>query len=293
MRFHLLNLLVPVALLAQAPATKAPAAAPAKPSAAAVAKPAAAAKPVVRPVGARPVPTAKAKPAPAAAAIPATDEEKAIYALGLSIHGSLAQFDLTPAELELVKRAMSDAAAGKPAGQLQEWGPKIQGLVQSRAARGSEREKTAGKAYADRLAAEPASVRTPTGLVFRELTAGTGANPKAEDNVKVHYRGTLINGTEFDSSYKRGEPAQFPLKGVIPCWTEGVQRIKVGGKGRLVCPSDIAYGDQGRPPTIPGGATLVFEVELLEIVGPPPAPVPPPPPPAPPQQPQAPAVKQQ
>jgi FKBP-type peptidyl-prolyl cis-trans isomerase FkpA len=85
--------------------------------------------------------------------------------------------------------------------------------------------------------------------------------------VKVNYRGTLVNGTEFDSSYKRNEPAQFPLNGVIRCWTEGVQKMKVGGKAMLVCPSDIAYGDDGRPPVIPGKATLVFEIELLEIPG--------------------------
>ena len=104
-------------------------------------------------------------------------------------------------------------------------------------------------------------------MIYRELTAGTGASPKATDTVTVNYRGTLTNGTEFDSSYSRNMPAQFPLNGVIPCWTEGVQRMKVGGKAQLVCPSDLAYGDQGRPPTIAGGATLVFEVELLSIGG--------------------------
>ena len=83
--------------------------------------------------------------------------------------------------------------------------------------------------------------------------------------MKVHYKGTLIDGTEFDSSYKRGQPAEFPLNGVIPCWTEGVQKMKVGGKAKLVCPSDIAYGDRGAPPKIPPGATLVFEVELLDV----------------------------
>ena len=84
--------------------------------------------------------------------------------------------------------------------------------------------------------------------------------------MKVNYRGTLVNGTEFDSSYKRKEPAQFPLNGVIRCWTEGVQKMKTGGKSMLTCPSDLAYGDQGRP-SIPGGATLIFEIELLEITG--------------------------
>ena len=122
-------------------------------------------------------------------------------------------------------------------------------------------------AYLDKAAAAPGATRTASGLVYRELKAGTGASPKPSDIVKVHYRGTLVDGTEFDSSYKRNEPAQFPLDRVIPCWTEGVQKMKVGGKSQLVCPAAIAYGDRGSPPVIPGGATLVFEVELLGIGG--------------------------
>jgi FKBP-type peptidyl-prolyl cis-trans isomerase FkpA len=123
------------------------------------------------------------------------------------------------------------------------------------------------KSYLDKAAAEPGAVRTASGLVYRELTPGTGRSPAATDVVKVNYRGTLEDGSEFDSSYKRNEPAQFPLNGVIPCWTEGVQKMKVGGKSKLVCPSSIAYGDAGRPPVIPGGATLTFEIELLAIGG--------------------------
>jgi FKBP-type peptidyl-prolyl cis-trans isomerase FkpA len=120
-------------------------------------------------------------------------------------------------------------------------------------------------AFLEKAAAEPGAVKTASGLVYREITPGTGSSPRASDMVTVNYRGALTDGTEFDSSYKRNQPAQFPLNQVIPCWTEGVQRMKVGGKSRLVCPSDIAYGEQGRPPTIPGGATLVFEIELLAI----------------------------
>ena len=121
------------------------------------------------------------------------------------------------------------------------------------------------QAYLDKAAGEPGAVKTASGLVYRELKVGTGASPMASDIVKVHYRGTLIDGTEFDSSYKRNEPATFPLGNVIPCWTEGVQKMKVGGKSQLVCPAPIAYGERGSPPVIPGGATLVFEVELLGI----------------------------
>ena len=109
---------------------------------------------------------------------------------------------------------------------------------------------------------------TKSGLVYLSLKNGTGASPAATDKVKVHYKGTFPDGREFDSSYKRGQPTEFPLNGVIPCWTEGVQLMKVGGKSRLVCPSGIAYGDNGSPPKIKPGATLSFEVELLEIVKP-------------------------
>jgi FKBP-type peptidyl-prolyl cis-trans isomerase FkpA len=119
--------------------------------------------------------------------------------------------------------------------------------------------------YLDKAAAEPGAKKTSSGLVYRELRPGTGASPKATDTVKVHYRGTLTDGKEFDSSYARNEPAEFPLNRVIPCWTEGVQMMKVGGKSRLVCPSNNAYGENGAPPEIPGGATLVFEIELLGI----------------------------
>lgn len=113
-------------------------------------------------------------------------------------------------------------------------------------------------------AAEPKEMKTASGIGITMLTEGTGANPKMTDTVKVHYRGTLLNGQEFDSSYKRGQPATFPLRRVIPCWTEGVQRIKVGGKAKLVCPSDLAYGNQNVP-GIPPNSTLIFEVELLDI----------------------------
>ncbi|HVY91843.1 MAG TPA: FKBP-type peptidyl-prolyl cis-trans isomerase [Bryobacteraceae bacterium] len=195
-----------------------------------------------------------------------TDEQKTIYALGLGISRSLKPFALSPAELDLVKQAMTDAGAGKPAVDLDEWGPRIQGLANARSAIITQREKDASAAYLAKAAQEPGAIKTASGLVYKELTPGTGPSPVASDTVKVHYRGTLIDGTEFDSSYKRNEPAEFPLNGVVPCWTEGVQLIKVGGKSRLVCPSDLAYGDEGRP-SIPGGAALIFEIELLGISG--------------------------
>jgi FKBP-type peptidyl-prolyl cis-trans isomerase FkpA len=130
---------------------------------------------------------------------------------------------------------------------------------------------TAGAQAPDPLAAaaaEPGAVVTESGLVFRTLKAGSGATPKAIDSVRVHYRGTFTDGREFDSSYKRGEPATFPLNKVIKCWTEGVARMKVGETARLTCPASIAYGEKGARDVIPPGATLRFEVELLGVVSP-------------------------
>lgn len=125
----------------------------------------------------------------------------------------------------------------------------------------------AADAVAAASAKEAGAVVTASGLVFRSLKDGSGASPSASDKVKVHYRGTFPDGKEFDSSYKRGEPIEFPLNGVIKCWTEGVQRMKVGGKAKLTCPPAIAYGERGAGGTIPPNATLLFEVELLGING--------------------------
>ncbi len=195
---------------------------------------------------------------------PMTDEEKTIYAIGLSISKSLSPLDLSPNELEILKRALTDAAAGKSAVTLEEWGPKITPLSRARAARVAEKQKAASQAYLDKAAAEPGAVKTESGLIYREITLGTGASPKATDTVKVNYRGTLIDGTEFDSSSKHNQSPSFPLNGVVPCWTEGLQKMKVGGKAQLACPASLAYGEQGRE-GIPGGAALVFEIELLDV----------------------------
>jgi FKBP-type peptidyl-prolyl cis-trans isomerase FkpA len=203
-----------------------------------------------------------------AAGQPRTEEEKTLYALGLTIGRSLSVFSLTPEQLEFVRAGLYAQVKGeKPAVNLEEYGPKIQSLATARQSARAGAEKQKGEAYLAKAAKEKGAEKTQSGLIYLQLKAGTGASPTATDTVKVHYRGTLIDGKEFDSSYKRGEPASFPLNGVIPCWTEGVQKMKVGGKARLVCPSSIAYGDRGAPPDIPGGATLIFEVELLEVTG--------------------------
>ena len=138
-------------------------------------------------------------------------------------------------------------------------------LVPARAEAGVLAEKKKVDAYKEAAAKEPGAVKTPSGLIFRTLSPGDGPSPKATSVVKVHYEGTFIDGTVFDSSIQRGEPAEFPLDAVIKCWTEGLQRMKVGEKAKLVCPPGIAYGDRGSS-SIPPGSTLVFEVELLQIV---------------------------
>jgi len=195
-----------------------------------------------------------------------TEEEKTLYAMGLMLGRNLVPLRLSPTELEVVREGLNDAASGgKPRVDLQVYSSKVQEMARTRVGAGAEAEKKTSAAFENTAAQHPGAVKTASGLVFRTLRPGGGASPAATDTVKVHYEGSLVNGFVFDSSLKRGAPVEFPLNGVIPCWTEGLQRMKVGEKAQLVCPSTIAYGDQGRPPTIPGGATLVFEVELLEI----------------------------
>jgi len=196
-----------------------------------------------------------------------SEDHKTLYALGLVISQNLITFNLNPAELEAVLAGVSDGVLKKEFKvDMQTYGPKIPALQTARAGAAAAVEKKAGQAFLDKAAAEKGATRTASGMIITTLKAGTGASPKATDRVKVHYHGTLADGTVFDSSVKRGEPIVLPLGNVIRCWTEGVQQMKVGGKSRLVCPSDIAYGDQGRPPAIKPGATLVFEVELIDIV---------------------------
>ena len=128
-------------------------------------------------------------------------------------------------------------------------------------------QKPASAVQKPAAAASAGAVTTPSGLVYTDVVEGKGANPTAADTVKVHYRGTFLDGREFDSSYARNAPATFPLGRVIPCWTEGVQKMKVGGKAKLTCPPGIAYGERGAGGVIPPNATLQFEVELLGING--------------------------
>jgi len=215
-----------------------------------------------------------------------TEEQKTIYAIGLALAQSLQPYDLKPGEIELVKIGLSDGLTpgAKPKVDLKDYRAKLQQLGQDRAKVAADNEKKQAQGFLDQMAKEKGASKTDSGLIIIPIKEGTGATPQATDTVKVHYHGTLRDGTVFDSSVERGTPATFPLNRVIPCWTEGLQKMKVGGKAKLVCPSSIAYGDRGAPPKIKPGAPLVFEVELIEIqakadapAGAPPAPGAPPP----------------
>jgi len=196
-----------------------------------------------------------------------TEEQKTLYALGLAISRSLGPFNLSATDLEAVEAGLTDGSLHKaPKVELETYGPKIQGFAMGRVNAHAAVEKKAGAAFLEKAATEAGAKKLASGLILIVITPGTGASPKATDTVKVNYEGKLTDGTVFDSSVQRGEPVTFPLNKVIKCWTEAVQLMKVGGKSRLICPSDLAYGDRGAPPQIKPGATLVFEVELLGIV---------------------------
>jgi FKBP-type peptidyl-prolyl cis-trans isomerase FkpA len=227
-----------------------------------------------------------AKPQPAPSPEPSgPPDESMLYALGVSVARGLTGFSLSPSEAATVMKGISDGLSDKAGTvDVEAAGPKLRVFAQQRAAVRLEKEKAHGKAFRDDAAKAAGATALPSGLVYTEIQAGSGETPSPRDTVKVNYRGTLVDGKEFDSSAKRPEPASFGVDRVIPCWTEGLQKMKVGGKAKLVCPPEIAYGDRGRP-GIPPGATLVFELELLETakaVSPPPAsPKPPVPSPSP------------
>jgi len=204
-----------------------------------------------------------------AASDPSTDEQKALYAIGVHIAKQLDFFNFTADEFEFVQQGISAKVNGKKIiADPEAYKQQISELAQARIKIAADKEKAKSKEFLEKAAKEKGAVKTDSGLIYIPITPGTGKQPKSTDVVKVHYAGTLVDGKEFDSSIKRGQPIEFPLNQVIKCWSEGVSKMKVGGKAKLVCPSDTAYGDEGRPPIIPGGATLIFEVELLDTKAP-------------------------
>lgn len=198
--------------------------------------------------------------------VPTDEDSKMFYFLGTALSRNIVPLELTEAEMEYVVQGLRDAITGD-ALELDEaeYGERLNKLAQDRLAVRSAEEGAFAKTYVEKMAGEEGARTTASGIVIRDLVVGDGQQPAADSVVKAHYHGTLRDGTVFDSSVDRGEPFEASLGRVIPCWTEAIQAMKVGGKSKITCPSELAYGPNGSG-RIPGGAALTFEVELLEIV---------------------------
>jgi FKBP-type peptidyl-prolyl cis-trans isomerase FkpA len=195
------------------------------------------------------------------------DDEHTLYALGVLISRNLDDFQLSPAEFERVKAGLSDGFNHRATQvDLKVETPAVQTLRQERVARLMKKKREQNQAFVNTVAALPGATRTGSGLVMIPVHAGTGASPGPNDQVTVNYQGKLIDGTVVDASAPQGAPAQFSLGSVIPCWSEALTLMKVGGRNRIVCPSALAYGAHGSPPAIGPDATLDFDVELLQVV---------------------------
>lgn len=196
---------------------------------------------------------------------PKTEEEKTFYSIGTMFGSRLTQLQMTDAEIDSLAQGLRDAAKGeKQKVDPMAYQQKIQDLFKARMEKQAVEVKKKGQEFLNNFIKDGAT-KTASGLAYKHIKEGTGPSPKETDVVKVHYHGTLPDGTVFDSSVERKQEVSFPLNRVIRGWTEGLQLMKVGGKTKFVIPSELAYGDAGAPPKIPGGATLVFEVELLGI----------------------------
>jgi FKBP-type peptidyl-prolyl cis-trans isomerase FkpA len=198
-----------------------------------------------------------------------TDEDKTFYTLGTMFGSRLNNLDLSEKEIDALAAGLRDSAGKKTLlVKPEEYQNKIQEIFSERMKKFAEKVKKEGSDYLENFAKSEGVQKTASGLAYKIEAAGSAKKPKAEDTVEVHYHGTLIDGTVFDSSKERNQPVSFPLNRVIKGWTEGLQLLGEGGKIKLVIPSELAYGDAGAPPKIPGGATLVFDVELISIKGP-------------------------
>ncbi|HRQ64496.1 MAG TPA: FKBP-type peptidyl-prolyl cis-trans isomerase [Xanthomonadaceae bacterium] len=209
----------------------------------------------------------------ATAQAPKTDKEKVSYMVGLDVGGSLYQIK-DEIDVDTLARAIADVLADRDPAMSQEeamtvrdaFMARLQSEQAAKQAEAANKNKAEGEAFLAQNKSKPGVMSTASGLQYQVISEGGGRKPTEADQVKVHYTGTLIDGTKFDSSHDRGQPATFPLNGVIPGWTEGLQLMSVGSKYRLFIPSELAYGERGTPGPIGPNATLVFEVELIEIL---------------------------
>jgi FKBP-type peptidyl-prolyl cis-trans isomerase FkpA len=195
-----------------------------------------------------------------------TEEDKTFYAMGFMLGSNLQRLNLTDKEMGALYKGLAASAKNEKAEvDMNTYQQKIQTLFKERMDKVADTEKKTGIDFLEKFSKEEGSKKTESGLAYKVIKEGTGATPGPEDEVEVHYHGTLIDGTVFDSSVERGQTISFPLNRVIKGWTEGLQLMKEGGKTKFVIPSELAYGDAGAGPKIPGGATLVFEVELFKV----------------------------
>lgn len=204
---------------------------------------------------------------------PKTEEEKTFYSIGTMFGSRLTQLSMSDAEIDALASGLRDAAKNeKQKVDPMAYQQKIQEMFKARMEKQAVGVKSKGTEFLNNFVTKEGATKTASGLAYKHIKEGTGPSPKETDIVKVHYHGTLMDGTVFDSSKERGKEVSFPLNRVIKGWTEGVQLMKVGGTTKFVIPSDLAYGDAGAPPKISGGATLIFEVQLLGIEAAPAAP---------------------
>jgi FKBP-type peptidyl-prolyl cis-trans isomerase FkpA len=195
-----------------------------------------------------------------------SDDDKTFYAMGYMLGGNLQRLNLSDKELAALYKGIAMASKNeKSEVDMAKFQNRIQEVFKSRMDKVAAKEKDAGKAFLEKFVKDESATKTESGLAYKVIKEGAGTTPGAEDVVEVHYHGTLTDGTVFDSSVERGKTISFPLNRVIKGWTEGLQTMKEGGKTKFVIPAELAYGEAGAPPKIPGGATLVFEVELFKV----------------------------
>jgi len=197
---------------------------------------------------------------------PVSEDDKTFYFIGTAVAKNLAPFALAESELDMLVQGLRDAVNGETVAiEESVYSARANEIAQERMAALAEVEKGEASGYVETMAAEEGATTTDSGIVIRELVVGTGESPTANSTVKAHYHGTLRDGTVFDSSVERGQPFETSLSGVIPCWQEAIPTMKEGGKSKITCPADTAYGDQGAG-AIPAGSALTFEVELIEVI---------------------------
>lgn len=195
-----------------------------------------------------------------------SEDDKTFYAMGYMLGGNLQRLSLSDKELAALYKGIAMAAKNeKSEVDMAKYQNRIQEVFKARMDKVAAKEKESGQAFIEKFVKDEGGQKTESGLAYKHINEGTGASPGPEDIVEVHYHGTLTDGTVFDSSVERGKTISFPLNRVIKGWTEGLQLMKEGGKTKFVIPADLAYGEAGAPPKIPGGATLVFEVELFKV----------------------------